>query len=328
MAKATFVWEDPFLLDQQLSEEERMIREAAAAYCNDRLMPRVREAFRHEKTDPAIFREMGEMGLLGPTLRAEVGDTIKILFKNKASRVYSMHPHGVFYEKPSEGSMYADDVPHEQKMGSMVPPGGTFTYEWLVPERAGPGPEDPNSIVWLYHSHVNEYRDVASGLVGAITVASGQAALHLSVAAGIRSDSVARWLSSERVVRAMPNTPASVGRGMTVLFAANYRILPGTYVAWRDAWIGAVIASLLFAFGKFLIAEYIGSTGVVSVLGAAGTPIVVLMWVYYSAQIFLLGAEVAKSNADYRGEPGMAFLFPELKVPRETGDISGHKDAA
>jgi len=67
---------------------------------------------------------------------------------------------------------------------------------------------------------------------------------------------------------------------VTVLFAANYRILPDTYVSWRDAWIGALIASLLFALGKFLIAQYIGSTGVVSVLGAAGTPIVVLLWVY------------------------------------------------
>jgi FtsP/CotA-like multicopper oxidase with cupredoxin domain len=53
----------------------------------------------------------------------------------------------------------------------MVPPGATFTYEWEVPERAGPGPEDPSSIVWVYHSHVNEYKDVASGLVGAIIVA-------------------------------------------------------------------------------------------------------------------------------------------------------------
>jgi FtsP/CotA-like multicopper oxidase with cupredoxin domain len=111
------------------------------------------------------------LGLLGPVLRAEVGDTIKVVFKNNASRPYSMHPHGVFYEKASEGSMYADNVPDEQKTGAMVPPGATFTYEWGVPERAGPGPNDPNSIVWLYHSHVNESKDVASGLVGAITVA-------------------------------------------------------------------------------------------------------------------------------------------------------------
>jgi FtsP/CotA-like multicopper oxidase with cupredoxin domain len=110
------------------------------------------------------------LGLLGPILRAEVGDTIKVVFKNNASRPYSVHPHGVFYEKASEGAMYADDVPDDQKTGAMVPPGATFTYKWEVPERAGPGPGDPSSIVWVYHSHVNEYKDIASGLVGAIVV--------------------------------------------------------------------------------------------------------------------------------------------------------------
>jgi len=72
-AKASFNWEDPLLLDAQLTEDERMVREAAAAYCQGRLAPRVLEAFRHEKTDPAIFREMGELGLLGPTIPAEYG---------------------------------------------------------------------------------------------------------------------------------------------------------------------------------------------------------------------------------------------------------------
>ena len=152
-------------------------------------------------------------------------------------------------------------------------------------------------------------------------------ALIVSAALAAASEWLSFWMPGVMVTLTVANAVISFVV-VTVLFAANYRILPDTYVYWRDAWIGAVIASLLFALGKFLIAEYIGSTGVVSVLGAAGTPIVVLMWVYYSAQIFLLGAEVAKSNADYRGEPGMALLFPELKVPRETGDISGHKDAA
>ena len=73
MAKTAFHWDDPFLLQQQLSEDERMIEEAARAYCQDKLLPRVTEAFRHEKTDPAIFREMGELGLLGPTIPAEYG---------------------------------------------------------------------------------------------------------------------------------------------------------------------------------------------------------------------------------------------------------------
>jgi glutaryl-CoA dehydrogenase len=73
MAKHAFHWDDPLLLDQQLSEDERMVREAANAYCQDKLWPRVTEAFRHEKTDVAIFREMGELGLLGPTIPAAYG---------------------------------------------------------------------------------------------------------------------------------------------------------------------------------------------------------------------------------------------------------------
>ncbi len=73
MGTAKFHWEDPLLLDQQLTEDERMVRDAARAYAQDKLMPRVLEAFRHEKTDPAIFREMGELGLMGPTIPAEYG---------------------------------------------------------------------------------------------------------------------------------------------------------------------------------------------------------------------------------------------------------------
>ncbi|MEO6854595.1 MAG: acyl-CoA dehydrogenase family protein, partial [Rhodoferax sp.] len=65
MAHAAFQWQDPFLLDQQLTDDERMVRDATAAYCQDKLLPRVLQAFRTESTDPAIFREMGELGLLG-----------------------------------------------------------------------------------------------------------------------------------------------------------------------------------------------------------------------------------------------------------------------
>ncbi|MER2553932.1 MAG: acyl-CoA dehydrogenase [Thauera sp.] len=71
--KASFNWEDPLLLDLQLTETERMVRDAARAYSQDKLLPRVQEAFRHEKTDSAIFREMGELGLLGATIPEEYG---------------------------------------------------------------------------------------------------------------------------------------------------------------------------------------------------------------------------------------------------------------
>ena len=74
MSKSTkFTWDDPLHLASQLSADERAVRDAAAAYCQDRLAPRVLEAFRHEKTDPAIFREMGELGLLGATLPEAYG---------------------------------------------------------------------------------------------------------------------------------------------------------------------------------------------------------------------------------------------------------------
>ncbi|HNI75525.1 MAG TPA: acyl-CoA dehydrogenase family protein, partial [Giesbergeria sp.] len=73
MAHAAFQWDDPFLLSQQLTDDERAIRDAAAAYCQDKLAPRVLDAFRHEKMDTTIFREMGEVGLLGPTIPEQYG---------------------------------------------------------------------------------------------------------------------------------------------------------------------------------------------------------------------------------------------------------------
>ncbi|KVP57489.1 acyl-CoA dehydrogenase [Burkholderia ubonensis] len=73
MSAATFHWDDPLLLDQQLTEDERMMRDAARAYAQDKLAPRVTDAFRHERTDVGIFREMGELGLLGPTIPEQYG---------------------------------------------------------------------------------------------------------------------------------------------------------------------------------------------------------------------------------------------------------------
>lgn len=71
--KASFVWDDPLLLDQQLTEEERMVRNTAQQFAQDKLAPRVSNAFRNETTDPNIFREMGETGLLGCTIPEAYG---------------------------------------------------------------------------------------------------------------------------------------------------------------------------------------------------------------------------------------------------------------
>ena len=88
---------------------------------------------------------------------------------------------------------------------------------------------------------------------------------------------------------------------MTVLFAMIYKFIPRVLIRWRDVWIGALVTSVLFSLGKFLIGIYIGKAGVESSYGAAGALVVLLIWVYYSAQIFLLGAEFTKVYAESHG---------------------------
>lgn len=107
-------------------------------------------------------------GILGPILRAEVGDTISVVFKNNGTHPASIHSHGVFYNKDSEGASYDDGTSGNDKADDDVAPGKTHLYTWQVPERAGPGPGDPSSLVWIYHSHGNAA--VESGLIGAIII--------------------------------------------------------------------------------------------------------------------------------------------------------------
>jgi manganese oxidase len=117
--------------------------------------------------------EWEHLGILGPLVRAEVGDTVKIVFKNNSHLICSMHPHGVAYDKDSEGAYYSEAAgapPDNTKKGNAVKHGEEFTYTWTVPERAGPGPGDPSSILWMYHSHFNESKDMNSGLFGPIIV--------------------------------------------------------------------------------------------------------------------------------------------------------------
>jgi FtsP/CotA-like multicopper oxidase with cupredoxin domain len=110
------------------------------------------------------------LGILGPVIRASVGDTIKVVFKNNTSFPASIHPHGVFYEKNAEGAPYADGTSGSAKADDAVPPGGTWTYNWQVPDRAGPGPMDGSSVLWMYHSHTDEIADTNSGLIGPMVI--------------------------------------------------------------------------------------------------------------------------------------------------------------
>jgi len=100
-------------------------------------------------------------------IRAEVGDTIRIYFKNMLPFPVSMHPHGVFYLKESEGAPYNDGLNFS---GGAVPPGQMHAYVLEVPERAGPASADASTILWSYHSHTDEIADVAGGLIGPIVI--------------------------------------------------------------------------------------------------------------------------------------------------------------
>ncbi|MCH7908048.1 MAG: multicopper oxidase domain-containing protein [Candidatus Hydrogenedentes bacterium] len=110
------------------------------------------------------------LGILGPIIRGVVGDTLIVHFKNKGEKAYSVHPHGVFYDKANEGANYAG----QSEKGGAVSPGETYTYTWEVTPEAGPGPEDLSSIVWLYHSHVDPVSDVYAGLLGALIITDSE----------------------------------------------------------------------------------------------------------------------------------------------------------
>jgi len=152
---------------------------------DDRVGRRYLKAVYREYTDGSFSMlktrssEENYLGILGPILHAEVGDTIVVHFRNNTRLSIGIHPHGVLYDKSSEGAHYSTDTPmdpdgHEAqdmpKTGADVTPDGEYTYRWAVPERAGPGPSDPDSVAWLYHAHDHEGVDIYAGLIGVIIV--------------------------------------------------------------------------------------------------------------------------------------------------------------
>lgn len=110
------------------------------------------------------------LGVLGPPIHAEVGDTIVVVFKNDSHLPLSFHAHGLRYLKSSEGAPYRDGSGPADKPGDAVAPGASYTYHFDVPERSGPGPMDPSSVLWMYHSHTDELNDVNTGTIGPIVV--------------------------------------------------------------------------------------------------------------------------------------------------------------
>ena len=112
---------------------------------------------------------------------------------------------------------------------------------------------------------------------------------------------------------------------VTLLFAMIYKFLPDVEIHWKDVWIGAALTSILFTTGKFLIGFYLGNSGVTSVYGAAGSLITVLLWVYYSALIFFLGAEFTQVYASQYGSGVVPTANAESLDAEPESEASYHR---
>ena len=117
-------------------------------------------SFTKEKPHPKY------LGFLGPILKGEIGDTIVVHFRNNGGQEYSMHPHGVFYGKDSEGALYEDKTKGTFKKDDKVPPGGTHVYTWHLTQSHAPADQEDKCITWIYHSHVVPSKDINTGLLG------------------------------------------------------------------------------------------------------------------------------------------------------------------
>jgi membrane protein len=118
---------------------------------------------------------------------------------------------------------------------------------------------------------------------------------------------------------------------ITVLFALIFKVMPDVKIEWRDVWVGAAVSAVLFTLGKFLIGLYLGQSSVTSPFGAAGSLAVLLIWVYYSSQLVLFGAEFTRVYALHRGArvvpTANAVLIgecpPEAERPRPQAAAAG-----
>ena len=167
-------------------------------------------------------------------------------------------------------------------------------------------------------------RAVSLGLVGALGFLL---IVSLTISAGLSAfgDFVNAYLPFGKLILVTLNFVVSLLL-ISVLFAAIYKVLPDIKLEWRDVLVGAFATAVLFTIGKSLIGWYIGSSSVASAYGAAGALFVVLLWIYYSAQIFLFGAEFTKVYAHRHGsfQAVAAGSDGALKMPaRATIPISG-----
>jgi membrane protein len=158
--------------------------------------------------------------------------------------------------------------------------------------RAEPPPE--GTLTWLVRIRLKGLALI--GAIGFLLIVS----LTASAALAAFSAWVGRFLPALTALLWVANVLASWAV-FTLLFALVYRVLPDARIPWTDLWLGAAVTALLFLIGKLLIGLYLGMAGVTSAYGAAGSFVLILLWVYYSATIFLFGAEITRAYSEQIG---------------------------
>ncbi len=134
------------------------------------------------------------------------------------------------------------------------------------------------------------------------------------------------WLPAPELVLQILEFIISFGV-VTGLFALIFKVLPDAHVAWRDVWVGSAMTALLFTIGKFAIGLYLGKSDVGSAYGAAGSMVILLVWVYYSAQIILFGAEFTQVYANALGSRIVASDNADVADPAKAKDSNSAKDS-
>jgi uncharacterized BrkB/YihY/UPF0761 family membrane protein len=134
--------------------------------------------------------------------------------------------------------------------------------------------------------------------------------VSLVISAGLSAvqETVGNAVPISEILLQIANLVISIGV-ITVLFALIFKFLPDAEIAWRDVWLGAFVTALLFSLGKFLIGLYLGNSAVASSFGAAGSLVLLLVWIYYSAQILFFGAEFTQVYANNYGSK----IVPEVE---------------
>jgi membrane protein len=178
---------------------------------------------------------------------------------------------------------------------------------WHTPEA-----EKPSGVVAIFKARV-----LSMGLILGLAFLL---MVSLSVSAGLAA--LGAWfgglLPGWEILLYLLNTLISVSIA-TVLFGMIFKLMPTASVAWRDVWVGAAVTAVLFEIGKLGIGLYIGKSGMNESFAAAGSLVILLVWVYYAAQIFLLGAEFTKVHADHHGSRSASKAVAATEATAEAG---------